>query len=145
MARLGWLILVLWLSGCVNKPPRSDKIFSDAQILYQTKEKNSIANRRNMEMASYFIELDYNSDQTALSKAQINKIESVFKKLVYPEEYKLYVSFGADNKNNQFANLTPIFKRAQDLKIKYGDKVKSIRIAYVKNQKSNIAFLRLMA
>ncbi len=145
MIRFALFILVVMLCACVSKPPRSDKVFSNAQILYSEKEKNSILKRRNMEMASYFMELDYAPNQTTLNKAQINKIESVFNKLIYPEEYKLYVSFGADNADSQLASLAPIFKRAEDIKRNYGGRVKNLQIAYIKNQKSNIAFLRLMS
>lgn len=145
MARLLCFIVALLLYGCAGKPPSSDKVFSNAQILYQAKEKTSMAKRRNMEMASYFIELDYSPEQTTLTKAQVNKIARVFKKLIYPEEYKLYVSFGDGDESSQFSSLGPRFKLAQDIKRKYGNQVKSVQIAYLKNQKPNVAFFRLIA
>lgn len=145
MRRWLWLILFFGLSACTGKPPASDKVFSNAQILYQAKEKNSISKRRNMEMASYFIELNYSPGQTDLNPLQINKIDAVFKKLVYPEEYKLYMSFGSGDEQNHYTSVGPMMKRAQDIKLKYGKRVKSVHVAYLKNQKSNVAFLRLIA
>jgi hypothetical protein len=146
IAKLGLLVVVVvTLSGCAYHPLKSSKIFSNAQVQYQARERKNTAKRRNMEMPSYFLELDYAPGQIALNKTQIHKINSVFKKLIYPEEYKLYVSFGSGSDKNQLANLSPIFKRAQDIKRKYENKVGSIQIAYLKNQRPNCIYLRLLA
>ncbi len=143
--RFGWVVLLLLcLSGCVSKPTSSDKVFSNAQILYQVKDRQNLANKGDIEKASYFLVLEYQPDQIVLSQAQIKKIDSVFKKLIYSEEYKLYVSFGGASVDN-LALLTPLLKRAQEIKNRYGKRVNGIQIAYLKNQKSNVAFFRLMA
>ena len=145
IARLGMLIVVMSLSGCSIQQTPSNRVFSNAQVQYQAKDRKNLTQKRNMEMPSYFLELDYEPGQIALNKAQINKINSVFKKLIYPEEYKLYVSFGSNGDTNQLANLSPVFKRAQDIKKRYGKKVASIQSAYLKNQRPNCIYLRFMA
>ena len=96
-------------------------------------------------MPSYFIDLNYDPTQTQLNPTQINKVEHIFKKLIYPEEYTLYASFGANTEGEQITNLGPVFKRAQDLKTRYSKRVKKIKIVFLKNQKPNCVYLRLLS
>lgn len=95
-------------------------------------------------MPSYFLDLDYEPRQTHLTHMQIKKVEHIFKKLVYPEEYSLYASFGANTKGTEITSLGTIFKRAQDLKTRYGKRVQKIKVVYLKNQKPNCVYLRLL-
>ena len=139
MNKLGLLFFLLLLSGCVSHPPSAAHVFSNAQIQYETKDSNTAARKRDTEMPSYYFTINYEPNQIALTKKQEEKMQSVFKKLIYPEEYKLYVSFGAsDNK------LSPVLKRAQCIKTNYAGKLKSIQIAYFKNQTPNSAYFRLI-
>lgn len=143
MIRMVWLIVIMLLSACANQL-NSNRIFSNAQVQYQAKERSVISKRSSMEMPSYFFELEYEPTQIALTKAQIKKIDSVFKKLIYPEEYKLYVSFGNGYANNGIKNLSPIIKRAENIKRNYSKKVRDIRVVYLKNQKPDCAYFRLL-
>lgn len=143
MIRVLFLVVIMLLSSCANQLS-SHKIFSNAQVQYQARERSATSKRSSMEMPSYFFELEYEPTQIALNKAQIKKIDSVFKKLVYPEEYKLYVSFGNGFANNGIQNLSPIIKRAEDIKRQYSKKVREIRIVYLKNQKPDCAYFRLL-
>lgn len=133
---------LLLLSGCVSHPPTAANVFSNAQIQYQSKDSNTIARKRDTEMPSYYFTINYEPNQIALNKKQEKKIEAVFKKLVYPEEYKLYVSFGLEVDNT--SNLSPVLKRAQFIKTSYAAKLKSIQIAYFKNQTPNSAYFRFI-
>lgn len=144
MTRLLWLIVILCLSACANQQLSSNKIFSNAQVRYQAKERTALSKRSHMEMPSYFFELEYESGQIALNKAQINKIDSVFKKLIYSDEYKLYVSFGTGNSGNKLKSLSPIIKRAEDIKRRYSKQVREVHIVYLKNQKLDCAYFRLL-
>ncbi len=133
------------LSSCALHQPEVDKIFSNAQVQYQTRGEKTLANRRGIEMPSYFIDLEFDPKQTKLNKVQLAKIDAVFKKLIYPEDYKLYVSFGAAGDDDTIDNIRPILKRAEEIKKKFNGKVKDVQISYLKNQKSNGAYLRLLA
>lgn len=133
--------LLFNLMGCTTQPPNSAKIFSNAQVQYHTQKPASLARTNEMLMPNYFFDIEYKAQQIALNKAQEKKMESVFKKLVYPEEYKLYITLGA----GETANLTPMLKRAQYIKQKYAGKLKAIEIAYIKNQKPNSAYFRLIS
>jgi len=143
MKTLGIFLIILLVSGCVNQTDNTAKVFTNAQIQYQSQEPHSIIRKRDMAMPSYFFVIDYEPSQITLNKMQEKRMEAVFKKLIYPEEYKLYVSFGAD-KNDKLANLGPVLKRAQDIRRKYTGKLKSIQIAYIKNQKPDSAYFRLI-
>ena len=140
-----WLLFALSLSGCVTQPS-ADKIFSNAQVRYDFDEdKNALKNKREMEMPSYFLELEYETAQTELSPAQVNKINAMIGKIVYPEEYKLYISFGAGGNKGEVKSLASVFKRAQDIRNKCKNKgVKNIKIVYLKNQKPDCVYLRLI-
>lgn len=141
----GYLLALLCLSGCTGHKVASDKVFSNAQILYQMKEESPGAKKAVLAMPSYFIDIEYEPQQTKLNPAQLKKIEAIFTKLVYPEEYKMYASFGANTDASQLASLGPVFKRAQDIKARYGKRVKEIKIVYLKNQKPNCVYIRLLA
>ena len=141
---LGLGLLLLGISSCMDQKVSSDKVFSNAQILYQDREENPGSKRSALEMPSYFLEMEYDAKQTKLNPTQIKKIEKLFTKLIYPEEYKLYVSFGARTKGSQMADLSKVFKRAQDIKVRYGKRVKQLKIVYLKNQKPNCVYLRLL-
>lgn len=136
--------LLFALSGCTTQPPNSAKIFSNAQVQYHTQKPASLARTNELLMPNYFFDIEYKSKQIALNKAQEQKMESVLKKLVYPEEYKLYISLGA-GEHGLSENLTPMLKRAQYIKQKYAGKLKAIEIAYIKNQKPNSAYFRLIS
>ena len=138
------LIVIFFLSACTNSKINSDRIFSNAQVLYQKKEQNAHVKETELQMPSYFLELEYKHDQTRLSDKQIKKIETIFKKLVYPDEYRMYASFGANVANNQMASFSNVFKRAADIKKRYGKRVKEVKVAYLKNQKSDCVYIRLL-
>jgi hypothetical protein len=140
MNKFGLPILLLLLSGCVNHPPNAAHVFSNAQIQYQSKDSNTIARKRDTEMPSYYFTINYEPNQIVLNKKQEQKIATVFKKLIYPEEYKLYVSFGAGGDDN----ISPALKRAQYIKTTYAGKLKAVQIAYFKNQTPNSAYFRLI-
>lgn len=144
MKRILAIITIIWISGCTNQHISSDKVFSNAQILYHDKEENTNARRSALEMPSYFLDLEYRPTQTKLNSMQIKKVERIFKKLVYSDEYTLYASFGANTQGIQITGLRPLFKRAQDLKIRYGTRVKKIKIVYLKNQQPNCVYLRFL-
>lgn len=138
------LIIVLCLSGC-GQTISSDKVFSNAQIQYQAREeKKALSNKRAMEMPSYFLDLEYEPSQITLNKTQVHKIDSMLRKIVYPEEYKLYISFGVGDDESQLGDLALIYKRARDIKQQCSKKIKNIKIAYLKNQKSDSVYLRLL-
>jgi hypothetical protein len=142
---VGFLALLVFITGCTGHKVTTDKVFSNAQIMYQVKEQNPSKKSSELAMPSYFLDLEYDPKQTKLNKVQAKKIENLFPKLVYPEEYKLYASFGANIEGSQIANLAPIFKRAQDIKARYGKRVKEVKIVYLKNQKPDCVYLRLLA
>lgn len=146
MTKYYWLLLPLSFSliACVGNKAVPNKIFSNAQVQYEAKEAHKIKNRREMEMPSYFLEIEYQPSQSNLNAVQISKISSLFQKLIYPDEYKLYVSFGASDENHDMADTGLLVKRANDIKKRYAGKVKSIQIAYLKNQKPNSVYLRLL-
>lgn len=137
------ILLVLCLSGCTNSKITSDKVFTNAQVLYQEKEH---ANSKQMalQMPSYFLDLEYAQGQTKLSTTQIKKIDTLLKKLDYPDEYRIYASFGANGSKNQVAYLADILKRGDDLKKRYGNKVKKVKIVYLKNQRPDSVYIRLL-
>lgn len=141
---LGFIFIMVCITSCTGQKISSDKVFSNAQILYQVKEENSGAKKGAVEMPSYFIDLEYDPQQTKLNPAQIKKVEKIFPKLVYPEEYRLYASLGAVTEGAQISSLSTVFKRGQDLKARYGLRVKEIKIVYLKNQKPNSVYLRLL-
>jgi hypothetical protein len=141
---LGFIFIIVCITSCTGQKITSDKVFSNAQILYQVKEENSGSKKGALEMPSYFIDLEYEPQQNKLNQTQANKVEKIFPKLVYPEEYKLYASFGAATEGTQIASLSTVFKRAQDLKTRYGKRVKEIKIVYLKNQKPDCVYLRLL-
>lgn len=141
---LCFFLIMVCLTSCSRQKISSDKVFSNAQILYQDKDENQRSKKGALEKPSYFIDLEYDPQQTKLNAAQINKIEKIFPKLVYPEEYRLYASFGANTEGTHMKSLSRVFKRAQDLKSRYGKRVKEIKIVYLKNQKPNCVYLRLL-
>ena len=144
MKKTLWLVIVLGLSACTNPKINSDRVFSNAQILYQKKEPNTHIKEASLQMPSYFMELTYEQGQTKLSAEQVKKVETMFKKLVYPDEYQLYATFGSSNTKSQIADLAPLFKRAEDIKKRYSKKVKDVKVAYLKNQKPDCVYLRLL-
>lgn len=141
---LAFVTVLFCLSGCSHKVS-SDKVFSNAQILYQAKETNPAAKKTALAMPSYFIDIEYDPQQIQLNPAQIQKVERIFAKLIYPEEYRLYVSFDAPTQGSQIKQLGNVFKRAEYIKKHYGKRVKEIKIVYLKNQKPNCVYLRLLA
>lgn len=109
------------------------------------KEQNSHVKQAALQMPSYFLELEYEQGQTNLSPAQVKKVEAMLKKIVYPDEYKIYASFGSSGEKNQVVNLAPVFKRAEDIKSRYSKRVKEVKVAYLKNQKPDCVYIRLLA
>ncbi|MFA6303018.1 MAG: hypothetical protein WC627_07785 [Legionella sp.] len=144
MKYAGLALLLLFITACSGHKVKSAQVFSNAQIMYQEKDNNAVAKKTALQMPSYFLDIEYNPKQTKLSTAQAKKIDSVFAKLIYPEEYRLYASFGANTNSTHLANLGPIFKRAEDLKKRYGKQVKEIKVVYLKNQKPDCVYLRLL-
>ncbi|PWY55686.1 hypothetical protein DGG96_10355 [Legionella qingyii] len=140
-----WLVVLFGLSACTNSKISSDRVFSNAQVLYQKKEQSSHDKQAALQMPSYFIELEYEQGQTNLSPAQVKKVDAMLKKIVYPDEYKIYASFGSSGEKNQVVNLAPVFKRAEDIKSRYSKRVKEIKVAYLKNQKPDCVYIRLLA
>ncbi|KTD04752.1 hypothetical protein OQJ19_07995 [Fluoribacter gormanii] len=140
-----WLVVLFGLSACTNSKISSDRVFSNAQVLYQKKEQNSHVKQAALQMPSYFLELEYEQGQTNLSPAQVKKVEAMLKKIVYPDEYKIYASFGSSGEKNQVVNLAPVFKRAEDIKSRYSKRVKEVKVAYLKNQKPDCVYIRLLA
>lgn len=136
------LLLLVLFCGC-TKPPSTAQIFSNAQVQYQTKDQSALVRKRDMEMPSYYFEMLYEPKQIALNSSQEKKIEAILKKLVYPEEYQLYVSFGTGQTNN-LSHLNPVLKRAEFIKTKYGANFKAVKIAYLKNQTRDSAYFRLI-
>lgn len=140
-----WIVICsILLCGCVNEPRNVAKVFSNAQVQYQAQEPEAQSRKKNTEMASYFFNLDYKPQQESLNKHQKNKIDLALKKLIYPEEYKLYVTLGAGD-GQKMAQLTSVLKRAQNIRKQYAGKVKSIEIAYIKQQKPDSAYFRLIS
>lgn len=139
-----WTLLVCCLCACMNPEVKSDKVFTTAQILYQNKQKTATNKEAALQMPSYFIDLEYTSGQTKLSAAQSKKIDALLSKLDYPDEYRIYASLGAGSSDNAIPNLAPVFKRANDIKSRYGAKVKEVKVAYLKNQKPDSVYIRLL-
>lgn len=140
----GLLILLLCVTGCASHKVKSTQVFSNAQVLYKKKDTNVASKKTALEMPSFFLDIEYDPQQTKINAAQAKKVEAIFKKLIYPEEYKLYASFGAGTDGSKLSSLGPVLKRAQDIKARYGKKVKDIKIVYLKNQKPDCVYLRLL-
>jgi hypothetical protein len=139
-----WMAAVFCLCACVNSGVQSDKVFTTAQILYQQKDAGSKTKEAALQMPSYFLDLEYSAGQTQLSAAQLQKVDALLKKLDYPDEYKIYASLGAGGSNDQVSNLAPILKRAEDIKKRYSHQVKEVKVAYLKNQKPDSVYIRLL-
>lgn len=136
-------LFVIFLTGCVTKPPSSASVFANAQAHYLSKESDSMVRKRDLQMPSYFFNTEFKPNQIELTALQENKINALLKKSIYPEEYKLYVSFGLGNESN-VNQLKQAMKRGEYIKAHYAEKVKKIQIAYIKNQQSDTAYFRLI-
>jgi hypothetical protein len=143
MKKIWMCLCVVPLAGCVTKPPSSASVFANAQAHYLSKESDSMVRKRDLQMPSYFFNTEYKQHQVELTASQENRINSLLKKSIYPEEYKLYVSFGLGNENN-VNQLKLSMKRGEFIKARYAGKVKKIQIAYIKNQQSDTAYFRLI-
>jgi hypothetical protein len=145
MINLRWLVVAFFLSGCTTQHMSADKVFSNAQVQYQLKaNKKELTEKRAMEMPSYFLDLEYESFHATLNEMQYHQIDLMLKKILYPDEYKFYISFGVGGSNSQMSNLALVYKRAQDIKHRFGSRIKHIKIAYLKNQKTDTVYLRLL-
>lgn len=138
------IFLCMSLISCaINGGVPSNKVFTQAQIQFESKrDGQKIVNVAGL-MPSYFSDIKYEPSQTGLTEEQVNTIGLLFSKVDYPDEYVLYISLGTKN-TKDYKRIDIVTQRAKNLKKMLSKKVKEIHVAILPNQEEDSAYLRLL-
>lgn len=88
--------------------------------------------KRDLQTLAVIFNTEYRQHQVELTASQENRINSLLKKSIYPEEYKLYVSFGLGNENN-VNQIKLSMKRGEFIKSAICRKVKNTNCIHKKS------------